>query len=140
MLDCQRLVAEFLVHGSEVASRICELRCEFDRQLICGDSVAKFAQILRCHADVVVGRCIFSIDRFRGLIFAKCVVPGATVSAPLRWSEVTRNLDVARFTIRAMPRRLASMKDDPLLCVLTDSPDIRAGLEELAVEFHSASR
>ena len=67
-------------------------------------------------------------------------VPGATVSAPLRWSEVTMNLDVSRFTIRTMPRRLSSMKNDPLLGVLTDSPDIRAGLEELAVKFSSASR
>jgi bifunctional non-homologous end joining protein LigD len=67
-------------------------------------------------------------------------VPGATVSAPLRWSEVTKNLDVSRFTIRTMPRRLASMKDDPLLGVLTDSPDIRAGLEELAVQFRGLSR
>jgi bifunctional non-homologous end joining protein LigD len=67
-------------------------------------------------------------------------VPGATVSAPLRWSEVTKKLDVSRFTIRTMPRRLASMKDDPLVGVLTDSPDISAGLEELAVQFSSATR
>lgn len=67
-------------------------------------------------------------------------VPGATVSAPLRWSEVNKNLDVSRFNIRTMPKRLSSMKDDPLLGVLTDSPDIRAGLEELAVQFSSVNR
>jgi len=67
-------------------------------------------------------------------------VPGATVSAPLRWSEVSNKLDVSRFTIRTMPRRLASMKDDPLLGVLTDAPDIRSGLEELAVQIGSATR
>lgn len=67
-------------------------------------------------------------------------VPGGTVSAPLRWSEVSKNLDVSRFTIRTMPRRLASMKDDPLLGVLTDSPDIRAGLEKLAVDFSGIGR
>jgi bifunctional non-homologous end joining protein LigD len=67
-------------------------------------------------------------------------VPGATVSAPLRWSEVTHKLDVSRFTIRTMPRRLGSMKDDPLLGVLTDAPDIRGGLEELALQFGSVSR
>jgi len=49
-------------------------------------------------------------------------------------------LDVSRFTIRTMARRLASMKYDPLLGALTDSPDIRVGLEELAVQFSSASR
>ena len=62
-------------------------------------------------------------------------VPGATVSAPLRWKEVSKNLDVARFTIKSMPRRLASMKDDPLLGVLTDTPDIKAGLEKLAPRY-----
>jgi bifunctional non-homologous end joining protein LigD len=62
-------------------------------------------------------------------------VPGATVSAPLRWREVSKNLDVTRFTIKSMPRRLASMKDDPLLGVLTDRPDIKAGLEALAARF-----
>ena len=59
-------------------------------------------------------------------------VAGATVSAPLRWREVTKNLDVARFTIKSMPRRLAAMKGDPLLGVLADTPDVKAGLEALA--------
>ncbi len=62
-------------------------------------------------------------------------VPDATVSAPLRWREVSKNLDVARFTIKSMPRRLASMKDDPLLGVLTDAPDIKAGLKALAARY-----
>ena len=52
-----------------------------------------------------------------------------------RWREVSKNLDVTRFTIKSMPRRLASMKDDPLLGVLTDTPDIKAGLEALAARF-----
>ncbi|MFV2000607.1 MAG: DNA ligase D [Acidimicrobiia bacterium] len=58
-------------------------------------------------------------------------VPGATVSAPLRWSEVTAALDVSRFTIRSMPRRIAALRDDPLLHVLSDDPDIQAGLARL---------
>ena len=62
-------------------------------------------------------------------------VPGATVSAPLRWREVTKDLEVTRFTIKSMPRRLSSMKGDPLLGVLTDTPDIKAGLEALAASF-----
>ena len=59
-------------------------------------------------------------------------VTGATVSAPLRWSEVTASLDISRFTIRSMPRRLRRMGDDPLADVLTARPDILGGLERLA--------
>ncbi|MGI9584571.1 MAG: DNA ligase, partial [Acidimicrobiia bacterium] len=62
-------------------------------------------------------------------------VPGATVSAPLRWSEVTPSLDVHRFTIRSLPKRIASMKGDPILPLLSERPDIKAGLRYLAQEF-----
>jgi bifunctional non-homologous end joining protein LigD len=36
---------------------------------------------------------------------------GATVSAPLRWPELTRTLRLGRFTVRTMPRRLARVGD-----------------------------
>ena len=62
-------------------------------------------------------------------------VPGATVSTPLRWRDVTDKLDVTKFTIKTMPRRLASMKDDPLAGVLTDTPDIPTGLAKLGSRF-----
>ena len=38
-------------------------------------------------------------------------VDGAPVSAPLRWSEVTKRLDPSRYTIHTMPKRLAKMGD-----------------------------
>ncbi len=58
-------------------------------------------------------------------------LPGAPVSTPLRWSEVTRRLDVTRFTIRTLPRRLARLKEDPCLGALTDVPDLEGALRRL---------
>lgn len=43
--------------------------------------------------------------------------PGATVSAPLKWSEVKKGLDPARFTIKTMLKRLEKVGDlwEPVL-------------------------
>lgn len=61
-------------------------------------------------------------------------VPGATVSAPLRWSEVTKTLDPSKYTIKTMPRRLGSQVSDPLDGLLTHAPDIANGLAAIAAE------
>ena len=38
-------------------------------------------------------------------------VDGAPVSAPLKWSEITKKLDPQKFNIRTMPNRLAKVGD-----------------------------
>lgn len=58
-------------------------------------------------------------------------VPGALVSAPLRWSEVTSRLDPSRFTIETVPARLEKTKEDPLAGILEDVPDLARALDRL---------
>jgi bifunctional non-homologous end joining protein LigD len=41
-------------------------------------------------------------------------VPQATVSTPLRWQEVTPELDPSQFTVKSIFRRLAHQKRDPM--------------------------
>jgi DNA primase len=54
-----------------------------------------------------------------------------TVSTPLRWSEGGPKLDPDAFTMRTLPQRLARMKDDPLLPVLKEKPDLGRALTRL---------
>lgn len=58
-------------------------------------------------------------------------LPGAPVSMPLRWREVTPRLDHRRFTIANAARRMARLGDDPLRPVLSDAPDLIAALDAL---------
>ncbi len=58
-------------------------------------------------------------------------LPGAPVSVPLSWNEVTGKLDIRRYTIRTVPDRVRRMKSDPLLPVLDLAPDLSGALERL---------
>jgi bifunctional non-homologous end joining protein LigD len=58
-------------------------------------------------------------------------VPGALVSAPLEWREVTPKLDITKYTIRTVPARMRRLKEDPLLAVLEQKPDLVGALEGL---------
>jgi bifunctional non-homologous end joining protein LigD len=64
--------------------------------------------------------------------FSARPLPGAPVSTPLRWREVTRSLDPTRFTIASLARRMRSLGEDPVAPVLELEPDLVRALEKLS--------
>jgi bifunctional non-homologous end joining protein LigD len=59
-------------------------------------------------------------------------LPGASVSMPLQWDEVTTDLDPGRYTIKTAVDRMASLGTDPVRPVLEEKPDLAAVLGRLA--------
>ncbi|MGH2405627.1 MAG: DNA ligase D [bacterium] len=57
-------------------------------------------------------------------------LPGAPVSCPLRWEEVTDRLDPSGFTIKTVPKRFEKIHD-PLTRILTESIDMAAAIVRL---------
>ena len=62
--------------------------------------------------------------------FSARPLPGAPVSCPLRWEEVTATLDPTRFAIKTAPARFEKL-GDPLAPVLTGRIDVAATLRKL---------
>lgn len=62
--------------------------------------------------------------------FSARPLPGATVSCPLRWEEVSSRLDPATFTIKTVPERFKKVRD-PLLPVLMGSVDMAGAITRI---------
>ncbi|MGF1508273.1 MAG: DNA ligase D [Myxococcota bacterium] len=58
-------------------------------------------------------------------------LPGAPVSTPLHWREVTSRLEPRKFSIKTVPRRLQAQKKDPWAGILELKPDLLSALERL---------
>jgi bifunctional non-homologous end joining protein LigD len=58
--------------------------------------------------------------------------PGAPVSVPLAWKELTPRIRSDKFTIRNLPRRLASLKEDPWQGIASVRQGLAGPLERLA--------
>ncbi|HWE25052.1 MAG TPA: DNA ligase D [Myxococcales bacterium] len=63
--------------------------------------------------------------------FSARPVAGATVSMPLRWSEVKSGLDPRSFTIKSAPQRMRKLKRDPLADILGAEADVEKALDRL---------
>lgn len=64
-------------------------------------------------------------------------LPGAPVSMPLSWSQVTKRLSIERFNLDTAPRMLAARKQDPWERALSDSADLLGSLERLGALVHN---
>ncbi len=69
----------------------------------------------------------------RLLVSPFCVrpLPGAPVSAPLEWSEVSETLRIGHHTIRSVPERMRRLGEDPMAQVIDLSPDLVGALQRL---------
>ena len=74
-------------------------------------------------------------NRHGQLIVAPFIVrplPGATVSMPLVWDEVDQSLDPRAYTIKTALERMERFGSDPMIPVLTESPDLEQVLQRLS--------
>ena len=55
--------------------------------------------------------------------------PGATVSVPIRWDELSNRLHSDHFTIRNLPARLARLRNDPWADLLTTKQSLTVSMQ-----------
>jgi bifunctional non-homologous end joining protein LigD len=67
-------------------------------------------------------------------------VPEASVSAPLRWAEVTKRLQPRAHSMRDLPARIRRQGEDPMAGVLEAKPDLAAALAKLSERFAGGVR
>jgi len=67
-------------------------------------------------------------------------VPGAPVSAPLDWKELTPDLDPAAFNIKTMPKRMERLRRDPFIGALEDKMTLEDALPRLEAALQSCRR
>lgn len=58
-------------------------------------------------------------------------MPGAPVSAPLKWTELKNDLDPRRWNIKSIPPRMARMRTDPFLGAITDQQRLEQALPKI---------
>ncbi|MGE0622266.1 MAG: DNA ligase D [Pseudomonadales bacterium] len=64
--------------------------------------------------------------------FSARAEPAASVSMPLKWSEVNGRLNPERYHLTNATRRLGQLRTDPMSGVLSDEPDLHRALALLA--------
>ncbi len=64
-------------------------------------------------------------------------IPGAPVSAPLDWKELTPELDPATFTIKTMPTRMERLRRDPFIGAIEDKMTLEEALPRLEAAIQS---
>src|SRR5438105_15952231 len=63
--------------------------------------------------------------------FAVRPVPGAPVSTPLNWDELTPSLEPVKFNIKTVPARLQQMEADPFIGAINDLQALEDALPNL---------
>ncbi len=113
-------------------------QCRMLSQLIAQVTVSALPEIATVHRAMRARQGRVYIDYLQNghgrlLVSPLCVRPrpGATVSMPLRWSEVGPSLDPAAFNIRTAAARMERLGEDPFSPVLHQKPDLQRALDAL---------